>query len=729
MSRGQLLPNEASLLFEMLVLVSNSFNDLNKQRAFLDDVLTNSLSFWTSPGTAAAVSSAKAYAAAVQGSDRQSRWQVQTTLTTFTCVAKRSRALPCGAGGTGVAVPQQHAGQLGAAAWSLQHPFVHKWAAILPNLFSLIRSLHALWRPEFRSPIEQAADIRWMVRISPLELMSIVGYEDHFESNSSSSGGSVGNSSSGGPSNYSSSSMHSPQSSRASASALNSANAARESDVELATQMTHARLRAYDLVALAAVHGASVQRDSQNYQRIQAVESAVTVAYRENPTSYTPGRGGLFDIPNVLGMIRQSLLSDLDSMEHRHFRSLLTAFFEPYCLSCPLPLFASHVRPVFIQLFEHAHKRVSDAWAGWNTGTGDATAARGGGGVRVGVGSAPEKKRVVNRCHMPLGVPAGSTELIYAKIIRDVGREVISTLAELIPARPPRRDPVTGRIVKQRPGNKRRTARQTPFYVSPLASLLLGDTGGGQHASAAGGSAQTVLRTLSMAVSWPDSATLGKVILVVERILPVVIVNAVYFPWVGGSLLLAFVRSLFSESPSSKENQHGLINVISIIYCGVCLGLIPVEQGGGGVPHAVSGGLQAGPNGVGSLGGRGGQGAVGDANNVAYRVFASLPGVSPHAMMMLNTSLSKEKSTKNRRLVVQEFLQTAAQTAKDRVSAGEEDSRNLDSLLEKKVLKVLNLPEPVVDHAKRAQAAAKAFEDARWSGASDAAVSQLFSSQ
>ena len=35
MSRGQLLPNEASLLFEMLVLVSNSFNDLNKQRAFL----------------------------------------------------------------------------------------------------------------------------------------------------------------------------------------------------------------------------------------------------------------------------------------------------------------------------------------------------------------------------------------------------------------------------------------------------------------------------------------------------------------------------------------------------------------------------------------------------------------------------------------------------------------------------------------------------------------------
>ena len=140
--------------------------------------------------------------------------------------------------------------------------------------------------PEFRSPIEQTADIRWIVRMSPLELMSIVGYEDHFESNSGSSGGSVGNSSALSiPSNYSSTSMHSPQSSRASASALNSANSARESDIELATQMTHARLRAYDLVALAAVQGASVQRDSQNFQRIKAVESVVTVAYRENPTT------------------------------------------------------------------------------------------------------------------------------------------------------------------------------------------------------------------------------------------------------------------------------------------------------------------------------------------------------------------------------------------------------------------------------------------------------------
>ena len=52
-----------------------------------------------------------------------------------------------------------------------------------------------------------------------------------------------------------------------------------------------------------------------------------------------------------------------------------------------------------------------------------------------------------------------------------------------------------------------------------------------------------------------------------------------------------------------------------------------------------------------------------------------------------------------------------------------------DSILQKKVLKVLNLPEPVVDHAKQAKAAAKAFEDARWQGAGDAAVSQMFSSE
>ncbi len=673
-----LLPNEQSLLFEMLTLVSNSMQDLPKQRAFLDDVLATSMAFWTSPGVAGAFADGSAFVRAVRGTDRQGRWRVQTTLTTFTCVAKRTRAQPAAAGGQGGSV--------------MSHPFVHKWPAILPSLFAVVRAVHACWRPELRAAVEHDPDLRWLLRISPLELMSIVGYEDHFESNhgSSASPTAAGASSSSFSSSSSSSSSptsSSPPSSRASAANINNFNSARDTDVELATQMQHTRCRAYDLISIAAIHSASVQDSggAGSGGGRASSETTRTPYFLQNPTTWTPGRGGLFDVPNVVSMIQQSLLSDLPSMEHRHFRSLLTAFFKPYCQSCPLPLFASHIRPVFVALFEHGAKRCSEAWAGWNIGD--------------------QSKRIVNLCHMPLGVPASSTELIQAKIIRDVSRELLGVLSDLIPTRPAFRDR-NGRIVKKSQRKSKSsggtaTAASDAAYVSPLAKLLLGDT------ISQGGTAETVLRVLSMAAAWPDSQSLGTVVKVVERILPVVAVAPQYFPYVGGSLLLALVRALFSESPSSKENQHGLIHVIALIYCGVTLGMRPVEQGGGGVP-------QPGPRPPGS--------------DVAARVFASLPGSSAQACASLHAALAAQKSTKQRRMTVQDFLQTCAQRGKEAVNAGHVAEGNLDSVLEKKMLSVLNLPEPVHDHRKRAEAARKVFEEARWKGAADGAVASMFSS-
>ena len=82
----------------------------------------------------------------------------------------------------------------------LQHPFAHLWPIILPHVLSIIRTTHALWQPQLRAAVEQHVDIRWMLRITPLELMSIMGYEDHFETSGSGSAtnGSSSPSSSGG---------------------------------------------------------------------------------------------------------------------------------------------------------------------------------------------------------------------------------------------------------------------------------------------------------------------------------------------------------------------------------------------------------------------------------------------------------------------------------------------------------------------------------------------------
>ena len=165
-------------------------------------------------------------------------------------------------------------------------------------------------------------------------------------------------------------------------------------DIELATQCTHVRTRCYDLLGLAAVHSASVQGNTLG-----------AIKYRVNPTTWVPNTsGGLFDVPNITSMISHSVLPNLEVMEHRHYRTLLTAFLQPYCLSCPLPLFASHIVPVIVPVLVHGTKRINEAWAGWTAGLQDVSL------------------RVVNPCHMPLGVPGPQVEMVQIKIIRDLSR-------------------------------------------------------------------------------------------------------------------------------------------------------------------------------------------------------------------------------------------------------------------------------------------------------------------
>ena len=368
-------------------------------------------------------------------------------------------------------------------------------------------------------------------------------------------------------------------------------------------------------------------------------------------------------------------------MEHRHFRTLLSAFLQPYCLSSPLPLFASHVAPILIPVLVHGAKRISEAWAGWESGdesgvssaSGDGSGGSGGSGSG-GSGSVSGSGRLVNPCHMPLGVPSSSMEMVQEKIIRDLSRDMAMTVSALIPPKPAHRN-AKGKIIKQ----KGKQAGQVGFYISPLAQLMLNDL-------SKDGAAEVVLRTLAMAASWPDSITLGVVVKVVERILPVVASISSYFPFVGGTLLTSLLRALLSEEPYSKENQHGLIHIIALIYCSISLGIRPVEQGGGGHAHP-------------------GQ----HNSDVALRVFASLPGATEQKVAAMNQALVSEKSTKQRRMLVQEFLQGCAASNKLPGGGG---SRAVDSVLRAKFQNYLNLPEPVIDLKKQAEAHREAFEKA-----------------
>ena len=262
-------------------------------------------------------------------------------------------------------------------------------------------------------------------------------------------------------------------------------------------------------------------------------------------------------------------------------------------------------------------------------------------------------------------------------------REILNTISELIPPKPARRNE-KGKIIKQRgKGN------DGGYYVSPLAQLLLSHNN----------TAEVILRILAMGASWPDSTTLGIILKVTERILPFITqVDRNYFSFVGGTLLTSLLRTLFSESAYSKENQHGLIHVISLMYNSISLGIRPVEQGGGGVPHLGQ------PH-----------------SDIALRVFASLPGSNESAVGLLNQNLMNEKSTKQRRLIVQEFLQGCAAASK--LNGG---STNVDSVLRQKLAGYLNLPEPVIDLKRATEKNQAAFERASGAAGTGQNVSNMF---
>ena len=134
------------------------------------------------------------------------------------------------------------------------------------------------------------------------------------------------------------------------------------------------------------------------------------------------------------------------------------------------------------------------------------------------------------------------------------------------------------------------------------------------------------------------------------------------------------------------------------MYNSISLGIRPVEQGGGGVPHLGQ------PH-----------------SDIALRVFASLPGSNESAVGLLNQNLMNEKSTKQRRLIVQEFLQGCAAASK--LNGG---STNVDSVLRQKLAGYLNLPEPVIDLKRATEKNQAAFERASGAAGTGQNVSNMF---
>ncbi|RLN88867.1 hypothetical protein BBJ28_00007309 [Nothophytophthora sp. Chile5] len=158
---------EGVMLYEMLVLVSNSMANRDERVQFVQQIVQEPLALWTSPDMTKLVSSPQSIVAAIEAaaSDADSRRllsMVIKTMTTLYGIAKRAGA-----------VAPKNTEEADA--------FTATWPHLLPNLLSLIRSLHALQQPEMKQQILKTSTACWLLSVSVDEIAQLLGGKNQLE--------------------------------------------------------------------------------------------------------------------------------------------------------------------------------------------------------------------------------------------------------------------------------------------------------------------------------------------------------------------------------------------------------------------------------------------------------------------------------------------------------------------------------------------------------------------
>ncbi|EQC30365.1 hypothetical protein SDRG_11942 [Saprolegnia diclina VS20] len=149
------LDSESVLLYEMLVLVSNSLPTADERTLFIGQITAEPLASWTSPAMTALVASPSSLVAAMTAKDDALVFGLVKVLTTLYGIARR------------------------IVHGESVHPFASVWPVLLPNLLSLLRTLQTL-------PVEQHtlfaasdnSDVRGVLCMSQEEVVqALVGKE------------------------------------------------------------------------------------------------------------------------------------------------------------------------------------------------------------------------------------------------------------------------------------------------------------------------------------------------------------------------------------------------------------------------------------------------------------------------------------------------------------------------------------------------------------------------
>nr|CCA14349.1 exportin5like protein putative [Albugo laibachii Nc14] len=178
----QVLDSEAVLLYEVLVLVSNSIEDAQARMQFLRDMITELLSEWTSPTMTDLVNSPESLASTVEAStsdaaNKKILKKVTKTLTSVYGILKRATVCSGSISNPSSLQTRSESSTTNFDQINMKNnPFARSvWPILLPNLLTLTQSLHALRTPSIAQSLCNTTVARFLLYMSLDEVAQLLG--------------------------------------------------------------------------------------------------------------------------------------------------------------------------------------------------------------------------------------------------------------------------------------------------------------------------------------------------------------------------------------------------------------------------------------------------------------------------------------------------------------------------------------------------------------------------
>lgn len=554
------LDSEGVLLYEMLVLVSNSMANANERVQFVQQIVQEPLSRWTAPDMTALLSSPENIVSAIETAEsnpetRKLLFKVVKTLTTLYGIAKRA----------------------GSEAFDMA------WTLLLPNLMALMRSLHALYEPAIKDAILKTSSACWLMSLSVDELAQLLGGKHQLE----------------------------------------------EEEI--------AKLPA-------------VSKWSKWHKNVRDVTYHVA--------GLALGQKSFYSNPQATVFFQNSILSNTEVMEHRHFKNELAYVFLPFLKTCPPELYPSLLDPVLSMIFSHLVQRFSSCF--------------------VKASALPDANDIANKTKktpwsaLIVGVEEVKRDVAQEKMLMDLARQVMEFLELAIDAK----TVVGGDTDNPKHVMNPEDEYQRDFILLQSTTLPF-----------------SIGAVLVQVLSWKDTLSCRKAALLGEKLVNMLHSDPRFNAMLGRDMFSALLEALLHEHVGHvKEDglKWELINLARNIYCRLSLGLIPVEECKGIDPANQP---------------------LRPASSLCMlprEILLSLPDATPQQVETLDTIMREKHSMKTQKNAFKEFLEVpmlAIRQAKA-LASGASSPLAVDGSAKQ----IQNLPEKLVIQSKEYAAAAKLHE-------------------